>query len=329
VQNSTKQSYIKKLLGLSFIKLAAGAAVFLASAALFGLLALNVVIKRGEKVVVPNVVNKTIAEALDLLSERGLELKKGGARNSALIPENFIVSQDPLPGSVVKEGAPVSVFVSLGSQVSLAPKVTGDSLREAQVELNGAGLRVGRLSRIHHAKPADIVLAQWPPENLKVDRDTPVNLLLSLGPRPLKFTLPDFTGASLESAGRKLEAMGMRMGEIGAKIDFTRAQGTVLDQNPRPGALARQGTAVSLVVSGTRGDGARLERKHAVFIYQVPYGFWPKSVRIEVTDPEGTRVAYNEIEEPGAGIRSAFGYSGQCTVRVYLDDVLETERTMR
>jgi len=331
VQNEVKQDQnsVKKLVTTPFVKIAIGAVVFLASAVVFGLLALNLIIKHGEKVVVPNLVNKSVVEALDLVSERRLELKKAGARNSSLIPENFIVSQDPLPGSVIKEGASISVVISLGSQISQVPDVSGKPVREAQVELNRAGLKAGRISRVHHQKVADTVIAQMPAAGQQVERDTPVNVLVSLGQYPRKYRLPDFAGASVELAGRILEAMGIQIGEIMPRIDFSRPQGTVLDQNPRPGLLVRQGDTISLVVSSLKGEVNELERKQAVFIYQVPYGFWSKSVRIEVTDPEGIRTIYNEIEEPGAGIRAAFGYSAQCTVKVYLDDVLETERIMR
>jgi len=314
---------------MSLVKIAAGATVFLASAVFFGLLALNLIIKQGEKVVVPNVVNKNLVEALDLLSQRGLELKKSGARNSSLIPENYVVSQDPLPGSVVKEGAPVGVVISLGSKISLVPEMTGGSFREARVELTGAGLKVGRLSRIHNAKAEGVVLAQWPAAKQQVVRDTSVDLLLSLGPASAKYRMPDFAGYSLEQVSRMLGVMGMHVGDIVTKIDLSRQQETVLDQAPRPGSLVHQGDSLTLVVSSLRGEGSSLEHEHAVFIYQVPYGFWSRLVRIEVSDPEGTRVVHNEIDEPGAGIRIAFGYSGQCTVKVYLDDVLETERTMR
>lgn len=320
---------MRKLLGTSFVKVMLGAGIFLASAVVFGMVALNLIIKHGEKVVVPNLVNKSVVEALDLLSKRGLELRKEGARNSSIIPENYILSQDPLPGSVVKTDRPISVVISLGSKVALVPKLSGRTLREAQVELTGAGLKAGRISRIHSAKPEDTVLAESPVASRQVVRETPIDLLVSLGPRPLAFRLLDFSGRSLETTSRILEKMGLVVGDVATKIDFTRPQGTVLDQDPPPGSLIHQGETVTLVVSALRGEGAQLERKYAVFIYQVPYGFWSKSVRIEVADPEGTRNVYEEIDEPGAGIRVLFGYSAQCTVRVYLDNVLETERIMR
>jgi len=139
-----KQTGKKSLFDAPLVRFAAGMLIFLASAGFFGLLSLNLAIKRGEKVTVPNLVNKSVVEALDILSERNLELRKETARNSAIIPENYVLSQDPIPGTVVKEGTPILVVISLGSKISLVPDLVGKSVREARVDLNRAGLEVGR-----------------------------------------------------------------------------------------------------------------------------------------------------------------------------------------
>jgi serine/threonine-protein kinase len=329
VQNALRQTRVKNLFDTRMVKLVIGASVFLASAAFFGLLSLDVVIKHGEKVTVPNVVNKSVVEALDMLSERGLELRKAGARNSSVVPEDYILSQDPLPGSVVKEGRPVSVVISLGSKISLVPDLAGKSLREARVDLNRAGLRAGRFSRVHHPEERDVVLAQSPQSNEYVDRETPVDMLLSLGPRPREYRTPDLIGLPLEKVSRVLEAMGVTVGDITTKIDLSHPQGTILDQDPRPGSPIAEGSSISLVMSTLHGEGQQAERKLGVFLYRVPYGFWSKSVRIEVVDPESSRTIYNEVDEPGANIKVVFGYTAQCTVKVYLDGKLETERIIR
>ena len=312
--------------GLRFVF---GILVFLLSAGLFGLLSLNLAIKRGEKVTVPNVVNRSVVEALDILSERDLELRKTGARNSSVIPENYVLSQDPISGSVVKEGTPVSVVISLGSNMAMVPNLVGKPLREARVELNRAGLRVGRFSTMHHRDKKDIVLAQSPPPDRLVEREAPVSMLLSLGSRPLEYRLPDFIGLPLERASNVLEAMGITVGSITSKIDLTHPPGLIIDQDPRPGSLIAEGSSVSLVMTTLHTEGSRVERKFTVFLYRVPYAFWPKSIRIEVIDPDGSRTIYNEVDEPGAGISIGFGYSAQCVVKVYVDDQLEIERTFR
>jgi len=324
-----KQSEKRRLFGTSAFKLLLGTAVFLASAGFFGLLSLNLAIKRGEKVTVPNVVNKSVVDALDILSERGIELRKSGSRNSVVIPEGFVLSQDPIPGTVVKEGTRVSVVISLGSKMAAVPDLVGMSLREARVELKGAGLKVGRFSQMHHHREKETVLAQSLPQNSQVERDTPVDLLMSLGPRPREYRLPNLIGLPLETASMILDAMGVSVGDITAKLDLSQSQGTILDQDPQSGSPIREGLSVSLVMSTLYGEEGRVDRKFGVFLYQMPYGFWSKSVRIEITDSDGSRTVYNEVDEPGATTKVVFGYSAQCTVRVYLDNTLEMERTFR
>jgi serine/threonine-protein kinase len=329
VQNAVREKGIRRVFEMPVVRIAVGVSIFLLSAAIVGYLTLNIAIKSGEKVTVPNLVNKSVVEALDILSERGLELRKTGSRNSALIPENYILSQDPIAGTVVKDGTPVSVTISLGSHITIVPDLTGKPLREARVELKRAALRAGRFSRLHYQAGEDTILAQSPEPGEEVERDTPVHLLLSLGPRPHEYRLPNFVGHPLEKANNLLEAMGLLVGDITTKLDFSYAQGTILDQAPAPGSLVTEGSSVSLVMSTMHGEGEEEARKFGMFLFRVPYGFWSKSVRIEMTDPDGTRVLYDEVDEPGATIRLVFGYSAQCTVRVYLDRNLETERIYR
>ncbi len=329
VWNAIKQAGLRDLLKIPAARAIIGISVFLLSAGVFGFLTLNVAIKRGEKVTVPNLVNRSVVEALDMLSEKGLELRKTGARNSAVIPRDYILSQDPIPGTVVKDGTPVSVVISLGSKVTAVPNLVGRSLREARIELSRAALQTGRLAKVHYAGAADVILAQSPLPNEEVVRETPVDLLVGLGPRPLEYRLPNLIGHPLEKANRLLDVMGLPIGDVTTKLDFAHPHGTILDQDPRPGSRVVQGSSVSLVMSTMRSEGEQEARKYGFLIFQVPYGFWSKSIRIDVSDPDGVRTIYNEVDVPGAPIRMLFGYTSQCTVNIYLDGKLETERIYR
>ncbi len=311
------------------VKLSVGMFAILFSAGLIGLFTLNLWIKSGEKVTIPNIVNTSVVDALGALSDRNLELRKAGERNSALIAENYVLSQDPIPGTVVKEGTPVMVVISLGSEVAIVPDLAGRPLREAKVELGRAGLGVGRFSKMHHTSEKDVVLAQSPPPNLRVNRVTPVDMLISLGPRPRDYRLPDFIGRPVNQVNDSLDAMGLVVGELTAKVDLSRPQGVILDQDPRAGSLVAEGSPVSLVMATWHAGEKAAQRKFATLLYRVPYGFRPKSIMIEVSDPDGIRTIYDEVDEPGAIIRLAFGYWAQCKVRVYLDNELQPERIFR
>ena len=323
------KSVHKRLFDSLIVRFAVGMTIFLVSAGLIALISLNLVIKQGEPVTVPNIVNKSVVEALNILSERKLELRKAGARNSALIAENYVLSQDPIPGTIVKDGTPVSVVISLGSEVSMVPDLIGKPVREARVELNRAGLGVGRFSKIHYAGEKDVVLAQSPMPNGHTSRETPVDMLISLGPLMRQYRLPVLIGRPMDSVSGMLDSMGLVIGEVTTKLDLTHPQGIVLDQDPSPGSLVDEGSSISLVMGTWHGEEETAERKFVTLLYQVPYGFWPKAVKVEVSDPDGVRTIYEEVDEPGASIKLVFGYWAQCTVRVFLANNLEIERTFR
>jgi serine/threonine-protein kinase len=328
-EQSEKHRFFDAAIAKFIVRLSVGMFAFLISASLIGLLTLNLTIKSGEKVTIPNIVNTSVVDALGALSERNLELRKAGERNSPLIAENYVLSQDPIPGTVVKEGTPVLVVISLGSEVTIVPNLAGKPLREARVELGRAGLGVGRFSKMHHTSEKDVILAQSPLANLRANRETPVDMLVSLGPRPREYRLPDFVGHPMDQVNASLDTMGLVVGELTAKVDLSRPQGVILDQDPRAGSLIAEGSPISIVMATWHAGGKAAERKFATLLYRVPYGFRPKSVMVEVSDPEGVRTIYDEVDEPGAIIKLAFGYLAQCKVRVYLDNELEPERIYR
>jgi serine/threonine-protein kinase len=323
------QNHKKSLIETRPVKIVSGGAIFLASAALFGFLSLNITVKHGGEVAVPDVLNKSVIEALDLLSERGLELRKAGVRNNAVVPENSVISQDPPPGTMVKEGRPVSVTISLGSLTTVVPNLAGKSLREARVELNRVNLRAGRFSKVHHKSERDTVVSQSRPPGLEVSRGISVDLLLSLGSVSREYRLPDFTGLPAERVKKVLEAMGIKLGELTTRKDLEHPQDIVLEQKPAPASLVNEGSTVSLVVSVLQTKEDQPDRKSAVLMYSVPYGFWSRPVRIEVSDTNGARVIYDEAAEAGSSIELPFAYTDQCTVRVYLDGKPDMERIFR
>ncbi len=303
-----------------------GVAVFFAFAGLFGYIALNVVIKHGQKVTVPNIVNKSVVDALDVLGESGLEMRKTGTRSSSVIPENSIISQDPLPGSVVKEGMTVSVVISLGSESVTIPNLAGRPLREARVDLNKVGLRVGRISKIHSPQEPDTVLAQSPSSDKQVVRETPIDMLLSLGPRPREYRTPDLIGLSVGEATKIVKAMGVTISKMATRIDSSYPEGSILEQDPHSGSIIAEGSSISLVRSAV--EPPPVKREITTLPYQVPNGFDRRTVSVDVTDAEGTRTVYSEVEDPGINIKVMFGYTPPCTVKIYLDGKLDIERTI-
>jgi len=214
--------------------------LLLAAVALFGgFLVMNLVLmpsftRQGAEVTVPEVTGQSENEAERVLAGQELKLSKISEQWSPDVPRGFVISQDPEAGGVVKRGRRISVIVSLGAQGTSVPLLEGSTARQAQLLLEGSGLRAGRIAKVYTDETSkDLVVASDPPGETLVEQGTVVNLLVSLGPRPQSYLLPDLTGKTIDEVARSLREEGFPVSvrEGGPK----QKAGLVSDQEPSPG----------------------------------------------------------------------------------------------
>lgn len=191
--------------------------------------------RQGAEVPVPEVNGLSEVQAERALADEGLKLSKVSEQWSPDVPRGFVISQDPASGETVKRGRRISVVVSLGAQGTSVPVVTGETVRQAQIVLESAGLKVGRVAHSWSEEMGrDLVLASDPPGETLVDQETPVNLLVSLGPPTRSYVLPDLRGQDPVVVARSLREEGFQVvlhpGGHGGR------DGLVSEQDPPPGA---------------------------------------------------------------------------------------------
>ncbi len=209
------------------------------------------VIKGGE-VTVPDLEQQNVVNVLKHLNGLGLRLEIEGQEFHPQIPASHIISQRPAGGSLIKTGRKVRVVLSKGSQLVEVPALTGKSWYQVQTTLRKSGLGVGLLSRVHTADPAQQILSQSPVAGASIRRGGKVNLLISQGPAPAFYLMPDLIGQQLPLVRRQLKRMKLSLGKVAHKAYQGLAPETVINQSPAAGFRIRQGKLVDLVVSGER-----------------------------------------------------------------------------
>lgn len=136
-----------------------------------------------KEVPVPDLRGKPLVEARRLAQEAGLNLVVRQEDYNEQFPEGTVYLVQPEPGSSVKAGGAVQVWVSKGARTVEIPNVQGLSEADARQRLVQAGLQVGKVEeKPHPAAPAGTVLSQSPAPRQKVNRDAPVDLVISKGP---------------------------------------------------------------------------------------------------------------------------------------------------
>ncbi|MBQ7478443.1 MAG: PASTA domain-containing protein, partial [Selenomonadaceae bacterium] len=199
-----------------------------------------------EEVKVPDVVGKQMALARQILEDQHLRVNVVEVYDAS-VPAGQVVSQSPEADATVKSERLVTINVSKGGENLEMPDVKGLSRSAAENRLTKMGLNIGSLYEKYSEEEAGTVISTDPPIGSKINKGTTVDLTISKGQKTKKVSVPDVTGASLESAKESIASRNLRVGSI-TKQPSKQAEGTIVSQSPSGGEV-EEGTSIQLVVA--------------------------------------------------------------------------------
>ncbi|HXX71829.1 MAG TPA: PASTA domain-containing protein [Candidatus Acidoferrum sp.] len=204
---------------------------------------------QGREVSMPDVVGTGGLQAEQVLRSHHLGMKVEDRVYSSL-PVDSVVRQSPPPSTRVKTGQYAHVVLSLGPQSVSIPEVKDVSLRAAQVELLRRGMQLGEISSVYLPDtPPDTVALQDPAPGTTNVQSPHVNLLVSLGPRPPAFAMPDLAGLTAQEAESKLGTAGLKIAKITPVSNPAVPVGTITNQIPPRGQRVDLTTTIELEVA--------------------------------------------------------------------------------
>ena len=218
----------------------------------------------GHEVTIPKLVGMTPSEAERVLNAAGLQIVIESQFYSPDIQEGRVMTQMPPAGTKVRRGWVVRVAQSLGSQRVAIPEVTGQSERVAEMSIRRRSLNLASVAEINLPDTAaDQVVSQSPPANASGVAAPKISLLVSAGPEPDPFVMPDLTGQPLGSATLALEDAGIRVGRVSVVSASPESQAStaapsssaqpnpasmIVRQSPAPGQKIEAGSTVDFEV---------------------------------------------------------------------------------
>jgi eukaryotic-like serine/threonine-protein kinase len=209
--------------------------------------------KGPDQAAVPRLVGRSVAEAGQLLAERGLTL---GAQTEQDVTDagqiGKIVSSAPEAGENVPGGSAVAVVVGRKQATTAVPDVTGRDADDAEAQLKQAGFAVRRTSVDGGSKGE--VASTDPAAGTQLAAGGTVTLRISSG-EDGDLRVPDVTGDDLADAQRKLQQEGFV--NIAVQVRATNDEsdnGRVLDQSPSSGSRAAADERVVLLVGQFTGS---------------------------------------------------------------------------
>jgi len=280
-----------------------------------------------KEVVVPNIINKSVYEALDIVSKMNLSLKKIGEVYNPNYPIGTVVSQQPSAGMVVREGRSINVVLSLGGEKVFVPNIVGEDYRKAEVLLRQYTLFIGTVTQRYSLKVAkNKIIEQQPREGEIVDKNTPVNIVVSLGFPPEDVILmPDFKNKHINDVYQWAQKYGF---EINVKEEVVEGynDSEVIDQRPLPDEIISNTTFIEVVIAKNK-SALKKEQISYNFEYELPFlGDTPKNVKIVQISAEGENVLYNKPTLPKQKIQLFVPPKKNSRIRIFVDGVLIDER---
>jgi serine/threonine-protein kinase len=313
---------------LKIAKISALCVAFLLAAGASAYLTLTFIIKSEDTVIVPNLVGKDVVSALELLTDLQLNTKVSGSEYSQQFPKNHVVFQEPDAGSEIKKDRDVRIIISKGPQNILMPNLISLTQQQARMIIDENGLAGGQLSHTYSSlAQEDRVIDQAPAAGKMITRRTRIDLLLSLGPHPVAYLMPDLTGLSLDQAAFLIEKNNLRVGDIRSDFDAKKARDSILRQDPPAGYQVIESSPVNLVINRLSG-GNRLHRPlyGTLLQYHIKNGFLKKHIRVELENMNETTELLDEFMKPGENIWVLVPRDRNATVYIFEDDELVDAR---
>jgi len=276
-----------------------------------------------DEIILPKLTGKNIIYVLETLTNMGLNAKLYGSRYDDAIPKYAVISQDPKPGSTIKKGRDIIIYISKGAKENIIPDLRQTPLDQALILLEKNEFKKGHISFTYSSKTKKgSVIAQYPKSFSNALKGSFCNLLVSRGVNPTGLVMPDIKELLLEEATEIIGNHHLRISKIISNKDLTHNFGIILSSTPEAGSYVTENTPVTLVVNNPeRNKQMAPEKLNSVRLvtHSLNPGFLKRHVRVE-TDIFGPIInLYNEYMKAGVDINILVPLKAKTFLNIFID----------
>jgi beta-lactam-binding protein with PASTA domain len=309
------------------LKVAALFLIFILVVGASAYMTLTLIIKSEDTVVVPDLVGKEVVYTLELLTDLGLNTKVEGSEYSTEVSKNSVIFQEPKPGSEIKKGRDVRIVISKGPKSILMPNLENLPIEQARIIIEENSLCQGEISSTYSSRiKKDSIIAQIPTRGTMVTRGECINLLVSMGIRPLTYEMPDLRRRFLDDAIPLIENNNLILGKITSVFYKDEPLNSIVAQEPLSGYCVAEGSTVDLVVNRPPGKKGQEHlsgfQESSLFRYRLKDGFLKRHIRVVLNSFGVSNPIFDDFIKPGEEIWLIIPRNNNATVFLYEDDQL-------
>ncbi len=172
------------------------------------------------------------AEAEQVATKSGLNIRFLDEYSEKVQP-GVVINTDPGAGTKIIKGGRIEALVSRGPERFSMPAVVGLTQEAAESAVQEASLRVGKVKpKYSETVRVGVVLSSSQLSGASLKRDTPVDLVVSRGPAPIK--IKNYVGKPAATAEQALTKAGFKV-VIKTEHSDKIAKDLVVSQDPKSG----------------------------------------------------------------------------------------------
>ncbi|MED3552236.1 Stk1 family PASTA domain-containing Ser/Thr kinase [Cytobacillus praedii] len=240
-----------------------------------------------DEISVPELTGEKADDAVKQLEEAGFSIGETIQINDDELDEGLIIKTDPKAGTVLKEGAMVDLYESLGKEKFELDNYTGQSYDDVVRLLEKSNFKSENIEKKEvndESKAAGTILEQSKQEGeLVVPEDTELIFTVSKGPTPI--TLKDLRDYNKKGLQEYEESTGVVI-EFGIEeYSDTVSEGLVIWQKPNAGAQVTKGSKVKVAISkGKKEIPPKTKFVEVTVPYEPVIEGQPQEVQIYIND---------------------------------------------
>ena len=212
----------------------------------------------GQTITVPKITGMKLNEVESFLEDNNLRYFVNDSSYSTSKSPFEILTQDPLPGSKVKEDRKIYISYNMKTPPKInMPKLVELSVSTAQMTLKNYELREGKITYVPDLQQNTVLKQLYQGKEIApgdpIAKGSVIDLVVGNGVGNEEFDVPNVVGMPVDEATVLLLGQNLQVGDIRYQAATNgEADGTVIRQRPNAGAgaMIRVGELVDLWVAG-------------------------------------------------------------------------------
>lgn len=289
-------------------------------------------VKGPEKVLVPNVMGKSLEDALLELQVKELYPKINLRYSETPGDEGSILDQSPKAGAIVKGYSRVSLVVSRGVIVEKIGDYIGQNVDELELKLQA--LFAGQRPLITLATPeykpdmsdAGTILEQDPPAGTSISEPVTVQLIVSRGPTYENTKVPYILGQSINDLLQTMSWSKVVFDITTHNAAADEKPGTVTAVEAPDAEFVPNYTRIPVEMAMPHNDGSDTEA--GIFKTQLANYPFPTAMHLDAVPAEGNSYTIVSFTHPGGNLTIPYSVAHGTTLVLYVGDKIQAKKVI-